>query len=86
MTVTLADRPTWPDGDPGKVLLNCIINTNVDETFEELFGSYPETQVCDNQVEASLCDHVGVLCLRQFTCVVQDRVLAHTASWQSLQN
>jgi len=45
MTVTVPDHPTWPDGDPGKALLNCIINTNVDQVFEELFGSYPETQV-----------------------------------------
>jgi hypothetical protein len=46
MTVTLSDHPTWPDGDPGKVLLNCMISTSVDEVFEELFGSYPQTQVC----------------------------------------
>jgi hypothetical protein len=46
MTVTLSEQPAWPDGDPGKVLLNCIISTDVDEVFEELFGSYPQTQVC----------------------------------------
>lgn len=45
MTVTLEPHPTWPDGDAGKVLLNCTISTSVDEVFEELFGSYPQTQV-----------------------------------------
>jgi hypothetical protein len=45
MTVTLEPHPTWPDGEAGKVLLNCTISTSVDEVFEELFGSYPQTQV-----------------------------------------
>lgn len=46
MTVTQADQhPTWPAGDPGKVLLNCVVSLNVDSVFEELFGSYSDTQV-----------------------------------------
>lgn len=45
MTVTLEPHPSWPDGEQGKVLLNCVVSTSVDEVFEELFGSYPQTQV-----------------------------------------
>lgn len=43
--MTVLEQPSWPDGEAGKVLLNCVVSTSVDEVFEELFGSYPQTQV-----------------------------------------